>query len=600
VFLRTQFEGNAAFVATEFHQNAAFLGAKFYQEAGFDAAKFRSEAFFGGHEDPSGEERSAEFIGRVWFRNTIFFRKAWFGRVEIGSGTTFSSGVDFSEAWFITAADFSYASLGEESRLGPCVARELALFRTRFGRGMLIQVHVVDEIDIANAQCSDELNLRVTGGVNIDASKVHAPDELTFQYKHGTLVLAGVTFNAPTIIAAASTQEQESWVATAALRAIEEARKADHRQMPRRVQATKDSEDLSHNTEKGIVRLLSLDRVDATNLTLAGLDLRSCRFLGCHNRDQLRIEGPPQLAEQPSIRPRTFREARAGQLTDRLWTRWAVRTHQSHGRPRICWAEATDQYISQLSTHAAVLIDQLQAFAMMLTEWFGARLWTHRKVLADEHIWRARYDRRPIGWYPDYCRNHPDDPLPEHFPNGRTSRHARDQAAKIQALYHDLRKGREDAKDEPGAADFYYGEMEMRRLAAPPRSAERTLLTVYWGVAGYGLRATRALSTLIVVLALGAVGFATAGFKSSEYVEYRPVGQTRSGQMIYRQTAAPGPRPGWGAALDQSIESATSLLHSSTPRQLTPVGRSIELTLRLLGPALLGLAVFAVRSRVKR
>jgi hypothetical protein len=29
-------------------------------------------------------------------------------------------------------------------------------------------------------------------------------------------------------------------------------------------------------------------------------------------------------------------------------------------------------------------------------------------------------------------------------------------------------QGREDAKDEPGAADFYYGEMEMRRHAGRP------------------------------------------------------------------------------------------------------------------------------------
>ena len=33
----------------------------------------------------------------------------------------------------------------------------------------------------------------------------------------------------------------------------------------------------------------------------------------------------------------------------------------------------------------------------------------------------------------------------------------------VAVLYRALRKSREDAKDEPGAADFYYGEMEMRR-----------------------------------------------------------------------------------------------------------------------------------------
>ena len=41
----------------------------------------------------------------------------------------------------------------------------------------------------------------------------------------------------------------------------------------------------------------------------------------------------------------------------------------------------------------------------------------------------------------------------------------------IAGLYRALRKGREDAKDEPGAADFYYGEMEMRRHDHRPGKA---------------------------------------------------------------------------------------------------------------------------------
>jgi hypothetical protein len=69
-----------------------------------------------------------------------------------------------------------------------------------------------------------------------------------------------------------------------------------------------------------------------------------------------------------------------------------------------------------------------------------------------------------------------------------------------------LRKGRQDAKDEPGAADFYYGEMEMRRHARGSASnrrrassrgrVERGILTAYWLVSGYGLRAWRALAGL--------------------------------------------------------------------------------------------------------
>jgi hypothetical protein len=44
------------------------------------------------------------------------------------------------------------------------------------------------------------------------------------------------------------------------------------------------------------------------------------------------------------------------------------------------------------------------------------------------------------------------------------------EPGQIAGLYRALRKGREDVKDEPGAADFYYGEMEMRRHARQARS----------------------------------------------------------------------------------------------------------------------------------
>jgi hypothetical protein len=36
-------------------------------------------------------------------------------------------------------------------------------------------------------------------------------------------------------------------------------------------------------------------------------------------------------------------------------------------------------------------------------------------------------------------------------------------SGQIAGLYRALRKGRGDIKDEPGAADFYYRVMEMRR-----------------------------------------------------------------------------------------------------------------------------------------
>jgi hypothetical protein len=143
--------------------------------------------------------------------------------------------------------------------------------------------------------------------------------------------------------------------------------------------------------------------------------------------------------------------------------------------------------------------------------------------------------------------------------------------------------------------------MEMRRFAAPTWSVERVLLSAYWAVSGYGLRASRAVVAWLVALALGTIGFATVGFAELSRVEYHPATSGAAGQpAVYQQVTVPAGRPGWAAAIDHSIDSATALLRTNQPRPLTATGRGIEVTLRLLGPLLLGLAVLAVRGRVKR
>jgi hypothetical protein len=82
----------------------------------------------------------------------------------------------------------------------------------------------------------------------------------------------------------------------------------------------------------------------------------------------------------------------------------------------------------------------------------------------------------------------------------------------LAGIYRRLRKGREEAKNEPGAADFYYGECEMRRHARETPMAERWLLRAYWLVSGYGLRGLRALACLAVIIAGAALAFHAVGF----------------------------------------------------------------------------------------
>ena len=95
-------------------------------------------------------------------------------------------------------------------------------------------------------------------------------------------------------------------------------------------------------------------------------------------------------------------------------------------------------------------------------DWPPLWTWTARRVLAEEHRWRAASERgiRRCGWYPKECRQAQPHTSLKRDPEAR-----RMQARELSQLYRALRKGREDAKDEPGAADFYYGEMEMRRHA---------------------------------------------------------------------------------------------------------------------------------------
>ena len=192
------------------------------------------------------------------------------------------------------------------------------------------------------------------------------------------------------------------------------------------------------------------------------------------------------------------------------------------------------------------------------------RWWSAPRVLAEEIDYRVsqqRADGTPkwSGWEPlDADSSDRGEPV---------------SPARLAGLYRALRKSREDAKDEPGAADFYYGEMEMRRHDAERSRAERWIIAAYWALAGYGLRASRAYVALAIVL-IAATGILwSAGFVSA--------------------------LPLVDAAL-YAIGSATPIGGVDPPRALTTVGEAIRLVLRFTGPLLVGFALIALRGRVKR
>jgi uncharacterized protein YjbI with pentapeptide repeats len=201
--------------------------------------------------------------------------------------------------------------------------------------------------------------------------------------------------------------------------------------------------------------------------------------------------------------------------------------------------------------------------------------WEQRQVIAEECAWRAGQTRSGRWANPWWHR-------PDPWMGSRTEPKVLAPGA-IASLYRALRKSREDAKDEPGAADFYYGEMEMRRHAHRRADygdggsrglADRGVLTAYWLVSGYGLRAWRALAWFAGITVAFAFAFHLVGF-----------------------VRAPQPVTYWTSLL-YSFRSTISLTDNDVT--LTAWGQLLQALLRLTGPVLLGLALLAIRGRIKR
>jgi hypothetical protein len=257
--------------------------------------------------------------------------------------------------------------------------------------------------------------------------------------------------------------------------------------------------------------VLSVRGARVAKLTLSGVDLQACRFAGAHGLDELGME-------------------------------------------RVEFDEPPDGW-----------------------RWIRLRpvRWTRRRTIAEEHQWRTR-ERHGSGWDQSdrqvASRPSTSGSTGSHLPPSPWPPEEPDplDAEQIAGLYRALRKGREDSKDAPGAGDFYYGEMEMRRRSAP--LGERSILWFYWLTSGYGLRASRALLALAVTIAVLAIPLASWGFR---------------------------PDRSYGRALLFAMESSISLLRTPDAK-LTLGGEVVQIFLRLAGPLFFGLAVLSLRGRVKR
>jgi hypothetical protein len=570
VFSRATFPDVASFTGANFIRDAWFTGTTFTREAQFERAAFASttsfrEATFGStawfdeaNFTGTAEFAGANFTGHARFPGTTFTSGAWFNKATFHGnaefdGATFASTTEFGGANFTRTAAFARATFSGYAGFDTVTFTGDATFPgarftgdARFKGARFEQARQFGPLLAYQGLVLDEVQFAQPVQIEVSSTGVccrraQFPGGVQFRLRWARVVLDDTDLAAPSILAGISHLSSEELA-----RREEQIATAWQRELAGEI------------TEWP--QLMSLRRANVAGLGLSNVSAVDCRFAGAHNLDKLRLESDVSFATAPSP--------------------------VGSSRPK----------------------------------------WGGREVIAEERAWRAdprRANRSRRHWaaprWPGWLDDQPDvlDP------------------GQIAGLYRALRKGREDVKDEPGAADFYYGEMEMRRkrpvnsgtpnhqsstttkeqaersiltaylpvfgyglrawLAGQYRAlrkgrqdvnpgdqssttvqgrAERGILTAYWLVSGYSLRAWRAVATLAVLTALLAVAFHLVGFA----IPPRPVSYWTSLLYAFRATLS---------LTDDQVK-------------LTAWGQLLQGVLRLTGPVLLGLALLALRGRVKR
>jgi hypothetical protein len=542
------FEGDATFEGAIFNGWAEFSHVMFNGVAEFGKATFKSRGRF---EGVTFNERASfyqtVFEGEAGFHVATFKSQAFFG------GATFKDAAGFHGATFEDVGWFAYTTFEDLASFSQVTFQEGEFYAAAFEQAREFGPFIARRLNLERATFKQRVQIEVAA-IALCGLQARFPAGVQLRLRWAQVVLDDADLAAPSILTGVPpfTDIDEEPFA-----------KIWARLPPRQVR-------------DGRPRLLSLRRADVAGLTVANVDLRACRFLGAHNLDKLRIEGDAIFGYTP-----------------RPWR------------------------------------------------------WTTRQTLAEEHHWRNSRNTAQAGnsrpgrdWYPTHYR--PPQWLAVEIVT----------SAQVAGLYRALRKGREDNKDEPGAADFYYGEMEMRRNARHEQArqeglqshwgtwaaarVEHGILWLYWLVSGYALRAWRALAAFAVLLVLFAAlctyggGFAsTSGTKggaatSTTATSISPsptqAQTSASGPVATRSTTSTSisgsqtppatmsasvtttstpPDTSFGGALVYGARTVIGLGRDPQP-PLSRWGDVLQILLRLIGPVLLGLAIFSIRGRVKR
>jgi uncharacterized protein YjbI with pentapeptide repeats len=558
-FDRATFQGDALFRGATFQGRALFPGATFQGDARFQGATFQSDAQFEGatFQDEARFDR-ATFQGAADFSGATFLDTAWFGYV----GATFQAIAVFRGVTFEGDAAFDMVTFEGNAWFDKAIFRGRALFHVVSFQWMAVFRGATFHRYVGFRAATFRSDT-VFEGATFQGSALF--DKATFQQ---TRQLGPMLVRKSLLLREAVFYQRAQVEVAAAALCCQQARfPAGVQLRVRWAQVVLDDADLAApSVLTGVPRFTDLDED---------------RFASVWRR----LRPPKARDDRPRVL--SLRRADVAGLTVSDVDLRACRFLGAHNLDKL-------------------RIDGGVTFGSTRDVWLARRL-----TIAEEHQWRAlravmtRASWR--GWY------RPQDRPPAWLKPEAVS------PAQVAVLYRALRKGREDSKDEPGAADFYYGEMEMRRHARRKRSSQRwreqdwgtsvaarteyAILWLYWLVSGYGLRAWRALAAFLVLLVIAANLFTHGGFASSQATT-RPSPTTTTRPA---SSSPPSASATSGATADASFEGALvysartviGLTRDPQPR-LTRFGDVVQILLRILGPVLLALAVLSIRGRVKR
>jgi len=542
---RCSFGSRTSFRGATFRRSP-FRDARIGDEVSFERVEFGSKADF--HSAWFGNRvrfshstfQATQFFGAI-FGEEASFARATFAFTARFHSARFGDRANFTDATFASGADFGGAFFGEKAQMAKATFKGNPKFvGTSFGaRARLTDWTVEGDLDMRSAHFAGAVSLHgavVEGHATLSFASFEGFVDIGQVVTRGKMNLDGVTIYGADRFGPIHAGE-ELVLRDALVRSA-----------------------CAFTLGATVVDLSGTRFLAPTRVAIAGGDVKMDRL---QNSSRLLVTTPQPVGVITT--PPRLLSVRGADLNDVVLSGLDVRCLRLKG------AEGIDNL-------------RIETGAEFEPAPRGMR--AHREVIAEEHALRKARSSKKVGWFPAACQ----------FKDEATLRSV--NPAELARIYRSLRKAREDMRDAPGAADFYYGEMEMRRLEARQRltawrgagplflnGGTYVLLELYRLCGGYGVRPSRPLLLFLVLAVVGAA-----------WVD--------GGDLIHRLVSGQSDQPDlvdatFNQCLVFVIRSAL-LLPTGGSIVASTGGEWVQVAARILGPLLIGLFAFGMRARVHR